>query len=230
MKRADRMNHMDHLTSLIDLDGLSVVDVGAGDGKFARAFARRGATVTGIEIDDDKIAIAQKAAHPDVRILLGRGEKLPLGDRSSDLVCFMFSFHHVPLTLQDQALGEAWRVLKPKGRLHVLDPRPGGPMSQVLAPLDDETEVRTESQIRLDKLAEKGRFSLLSKVDYRITRATPDFESYVSGMIAVDPRRAEKLPAVRAEMAAVFERVARRTDDGLVLEEPCVAYHFEAIG
>lgn len=223
------MNHLDHLTSLVDLDGLSVVDIGAGDGKFARAFARRGAKVTGIEIDEKKVEIARQAAHPDVRILLGRGEDLPLDDRSSDLVCFMFSFHHVPEQLQEEALGEAFRVLKTGGRLHVLDPRPGGPMSQVLAPLDDETEVRTKSQARLDKLAEKGRFSLLSKLDYNIALATPDFESYLARMIAVDPRRAEKLPAVRAEMEATFERVVRRTDDGIVLEEPCVAYHFQKI-
>lgn len=223
------MNHLDHLMSLIDLDRLSVVDVGAGDGKFARAFARRGAKVKGIEIDENKVEIARQAAHPDVCILLGRGEALPLEDRLSDLVCFMFSFHHVPDALQEEALDEAWRVLKPGGRLHVLDPRPGGPMSQVLAPLDDETGVRTKSQARLDKLADQGRFSLLSKLDYKITRATPDFESYLSGMIAVDPRRAEKLPAVRAEMEAVFERVVRRTDDGIVLEEPCVAFHFQKI-
>lgn len=223
------MNHLDHLMSLIDLEGLSVVDIGAGDGKFARAFARRGAKVTGIEIDDEKVEIAKQAEHPDVRILLGRGEELPLNDRSSDLICFMFSFHHVPQSLQDAALDETWRVLKPGGRLHVVDPRPGGQMSQVLAPLDDETEVRTKSQARLDVLAEKGRFSLLSKVDYAIRRATPNFESYLEGMIAVDPRRAEKLPMVRAEMQSIFERIGKRTEEGIFLEEPCVAYHFEKI-
>lgn len=223
------MNHLDHLMSLIDLQGLSVVDVGAGDGKFARAFARRGAKVTGIEIDDEKVEIAKRSEHHDVRILLGRGEALPIDDCSSDLVCFMFSFHHVPLQLQDQALGEVWRVLKSGGRLHVLDPRPGGPMSQVLAPLDDETEVRTKSQLHLDGLADEGRFSLMSKLDYAITRTTTDFESYLSNVIAVDPRRADKLPAVKADMEATFERVVRRTDDGVVLEEPCVAYHFQKI-
>lgn len=223
------MNHLDHLTSLIDLDGLSVVDVGAGDGKFARAFARRGAEVTGIEIDDAKVEIAKRAAHANVRILLGRGEDLPLDDRSADLACFMFSFHHVPEALQGAALDEAWRVLKPKARLHVVEPRPGGPMSQVLAPLDDETEVRTKSQARLDVLAEKGRFSLRSKIDYAMAFIVPDFEGYVFGMIAVDPRRAVKLPSVKSEMEAAFDRVGKRTDDGIALEEPCVAYHFEKI-
>ena len=224
------MNHLDHLTSLIDLDGLSVVDVGAGDGKFARAFARRGAVVTGIEIDDDKVGIARRAAHPDVRILLGRGEDLPLDDQSADLVCFMFSFHHVPLALQNAALDEVWRALKPGGRLHVVDPRPGGSMSEVMAPVDDETEVRTASQARLDRLAERGRFSLHAKTEYAITQTTPDFETYLGGVIAVDPRRAAKLPGARARMEAAFERLGARTEDGVELEQPCVAYHFEKVG
>ncbi len=223
------MNHLDHLTSLIDLQGLSVVDVGAGDGKFARAFARRGAKVTGVEIDDEKVEIARRAEHPDVRILLGRGEALPLGDSASDLVCFMFSFHHVPQSLQDAALDETWRVLKPGGRLHVVDPRPGGSMSEVMAPLDDETEVRTLSQARLDRLAGAGRFSLLAKTEYAIMRATADFESYLEGVIAVDPRRAERLPSGRAEMEASFARLGKKTEDGVLLEQPCVAYHFEKI-
>ncbi|MEL6961749.1 MAG: class I SAM-dependent methyltransferase [Pseudomonadota bacterium] len=224
------MNHLDHLTSLIDLDGVAVVDVGAGDGKFARAFAKRGAKVTGIEIDNAKVDIAKQARHPDVRILLGRGEDLPLADGSSDLVCFMFSFHHVPEAVQDTALDEAWRVLKSGGRLHFAEPRPGGPMSDVMAPLDDETEVRTKSQARLDLLASKGHFRLRSKLDYPISRTTPDFETYLNALIAVDPRRADRLPAVRAEMEAAFARLGKSTDGGMVLEQPCVAYHFEKIG
>jgi len=224
------MSHLDHLTSLVDLAGLSVVDIGAGNGKFARAFARRGAKVTGIEIDDEKVEIAKRAAHPDVRILLGRGESLPLLDQSSDLVCFMFSFHHVPHSLQDEALDEAWRVLKPDGHLHMVEPLPGGPMSDVMAPLDDETDVRTRSQARLDGLAHRGRYSLQTKVNYVIEQTTPDFESYLDSVIAVDPRRAEKLPAARAEMEATFLRLSKPNDDGMLLEQPCVAYHFRKIG
>lgn len=223
------MNHLDHLTSLVDLKGLSVVDVGAGDGKFARAFARRGAEVIGIEIDDEKVEIAKLAAHPGVAILLGRGEDLPLDDRSADLVCFMFSFHHVPSALQDRALEEAWRVLRPGGRLHVLEPLPGGPMSEVMQPLDDETEVRTRSQARLDRLADCGRFALLSKTDYAVSYKSANFESYLSDIIAVDPRRAEKLPAVRAGMAATFDRLGKKTEDGVLLEQPCIAYHFKRV-
>lgn len=224
------MNHLDHLTSLVDLNGSIVVDIGAGDGKFARAFAKRGARVIGIEIDDEKIRIARQAHHPNVEIRLGRGENLPLDDSLVDLACFMFSFHHIPLDLQDRALTEAHRVLGSGGRLHVLEPRPGGPMSEVMRPLDDETLVRTESQARLDRLDGQRAFSLASKVDYEMITRSADFQTYLEGVVAVDPRRAALLPEVRDEMQATFDRLGRKIADGVELPQPCVAYHFQKAG
>lgn len=223
------MNHLDHLQSLIDLDGLSLIDVGAGDGKFARAYAKRGAQVIGIEIDDAKVEIAKRAAHPNVQIRLGQGEDLPIDDEAADLLCFMFSMHHIPDNLQDQALAEAHRVLKPSGRLHVVEPRPFGTMTEAMADLDDETDVRTKSQERLGKLAAQGGFELRSELEYGINYKSADFQAFVDSIVAVDPRRAKALPAVRAKMEAMFHRVSERVEDGFLLEQPCVAYHFEKV-
>ncbi len=224
------MSHLDHLASLIDLNTISVVDIGAGNGKFARAFAKRGAHVVGIEIDQEKVDIAKQAEHPNVEIRLGRGEDLPIEDASADLACFMFSFHHIPLDIQEQALREAHRVLKPKGRMHLVEPRPYGPMSEAMVDLADETHVLTESQHRLDHLAAQGRFERISEQDYSIALRTPDFETFLNGIIAVDPRRAEKLPSVRAKMEAAFKRVAEKTEDGFTLDQPCIAHHFVKAG
>lgn len=224
------MSHLDHLASLIDLRSIVVVDIGAGDGKFARAFAKRGAGVIGIEIDEVKVEIAQQAEHPNVEIRLGRGEDLPIDDASADLACFMFSFHHIPLDIQEQALLEAHRILKPGGRMHLVEPRPYGSMSEAMIDLADETNVLKESQRRLDHLAGQGRFTRISEQDYSIALRAPDFETFLSRTIAVDPRRAEKLPSVRAKMEAAFERVALKTEDGFTLDQPCVAHHFVKAG
>jgi SAM-dependent methyltransferase len=224
------MSHLDHLSSLIDLNGLTVIDVGAGDGKFARAFARGGARVIGIEIDEDKVAIAREAAHPAVEIRLGRGETLPIEDAKADLVCFMFSFHHIPQAVQKKALLEAHRVLKPNARLHLVEPRPYGPMNEVMIDLDDESRVLNQSQQRLDRLADEGQFTRLAEDGYAIVLRTPDFETFLNRIIAVDPRRAEKLPAVQDRMKAAFHRAAVTTEDGFSLEQPCVAHHFIKVG
>ena len=223
------MNHLDHLGSLIELRDLVVVDVGAGNGKFARAFAKRGAKVIGIEIDQDKVEIAKQADHPNVDIRLGRGEALPIDDDSADLVCFMFSFHHIPHDVQEQALIEAGRILKTNGRMHVVEPRPYGPMNEVMVDLDDETYVLTQSKRRLDLVAEQGAFERLSETEYPISLRAPDFATFLDSIIAVDPRRAEKLPLVQAKMEAVFDRVAVKTDDGFTLEQPCIAHHFTKV-
>jgi SAM-dependent methyltransferase len=185
--------------------------------------------VIGIEIDEEKVAIAKQAAHANVEIRLGRGEELPIDDASADLVCFMFSFHHIPLDLQHEALLEAHRILKPSGRIHVVEPRPYGSMTEVMIDLVDESHVLNHSQSRLDQLAEQESFSRVSQEDYAISLRTPDFETFLNGIIAVDPRRAEKLPSVRSNLEAAFHRVANKTDDGFTLDQPCVAHHFEKI-
>ena len=224
------MSHLDHLASLIDLQDIQVADIGAGDGKFARAFARRGAHVIGIEIDEDKVAMARRAEHPNVEIRLGRGESLPIDDASCDLACFMFSFHHIPLDVQDRALIEAHRILKPDGRLHLVEPRPSGSMTEAMLALVDESHVLTQSHHRLDRLADHGAFARMSQVNYGITYRAPDFQTFLDRIVAVDPARAEKLPSVRAEMEAVFDRVAEKTPEGFNLEQACVAHHFNKIG
>ncbi len=223
------MNHLDHLISLIDLDNIAMVDVGAGDGKFARAFARCGARVIGIEIDQEKVDIAKQSAHDNVEIRLGRGEDLPIEDESADLVCFMFSFHHIPLDTQEKALLEARRILKPEGRMHLVEPRPYGSMTEVMIDLDDEGYVLAESQKRLDQLATRGDFSRLSQAEYSMSLHAPDFDTFLGTIIAVDPRRAEKLPAVRSKMEAAFDRLAMRTEKGLTLQQPCMAHHFAKV-
>lgn len=223
------MNHLDHLSSLIDLEGIQVADIGAGDGKFARAFARRGAHVVGIEIDEEKVEIAKLAEHSQVEIRLGRGEDLPINEASIDLACFMFSFHHISSELQEAALREVLRVLKPRGRLHLVEPRPYGSMTEAMIDLVDETEVLTCSQQRLDRLAAGDDFSRLSEESYAITMKAPDFETFLNRIVAVDPRRAEKLPSVREKMAAAFDRVAVKTDEGFTLEQSCVAHHFVVV-
>ena len=109
------MAHLEELLKLYPLERTHVIDVGSGDGKIAAAMARHGATVTGIEIDKSKVAHATWL-HGDVAsFLVGRGESIPLDDKCADIITFFFSMHHVPSTLQNAAIEDALRCLRPGG-------------------------------------------------------------------------------------------------------------------
>lgn len=224
------MHHIDRLCALYDVRGRTVVDIGAGDGGMARELASHGATVTGIEISAEKVAVATAKATPGTAFLLGRAETLPLPDASQDLACMFFSLHHIPLDVQDAAFAEVARVVKPGGRMHIADPLPRGDLSEVVKVIDDETHVRTASQARLDRLtAARAGFSLMVREEYDIVRRYTDFAALVRRMVAVDPVRLARLPQVQDELERRFLAYAQWQGDHYALTQPCVMYHF-AVG
>ena len=223
------MDHIEHLTSLYDVAGRTAADVGTGKGHFAKQLARCGAIVTGIEIEETKVAAANARMPEGSKVVQGRGEDLPLETASQDLVCFMYSFHHIPISVHEKALAEATRVLKPHGRLHFVEPMPESCASDPMKLIDDETHVRTCSHARIRALSTEDRFELLNTKQYQLSYAYEDFDSYISSIIGVDPERAAKLPAARDEMERLFYRYARFEDGKYGFDKPCTAYHFQMI-
>jgi ubiquinone/menaquinone biosynthesis C-methylase UbiE len=111
--------------------GESVLDVGCGTGTLAIAAARRvGETgaVTGVDPSAELLARAgKKARRAGVRVALATagGESLPFADASFDLVLSTLVFHHLSHDSLRSSAHEIRRVLKPGGRLLVVDI--GGP-------------------------------------------------------------------------------------------------------
>ena len=98
----------------------SVLDVATGPGCFAIAAAERGAThVVGVDSSEAMIDEARKLmppAHADVlSFAVGDAAALPAADASVDAVVLGFVLLHLPDPAA--ALSEAFRVLKPGGRL-----------------------------------------------------------------------------------------------------------------
>jgi len=222
------MAHLDYLSSIYDLPGRDVADIGAGDGTFARQLDHAGAVVTGIEIDPAKVERASQDLPDSIAMLVGRAENLPIGDGTTDLACFFFSFHHVPMEVQPQGLAEVQRILRPRGRLHVVEPYPYGSMFDVVRMVEDETEVRTQSHNVMDRLSEHGDFNLIARTDYTLTREYPDFEFFIDKIVLRDPERSAVFPSVREKMAEAYDRVISESDGKRVLHQPCAAYHFES--
>lgn len=224
------MRHLDFLLSCLDLGGVAAVDIGCGDGGFAREMAGAGATVVGIELDAGRVGRANARSGDNPRFMVGRAERLPLDPDSRDLACLLFSFHHIPAGLHGDALAEVSRVLRPGGRLHVVEPLPEDPEADIMRELDDETEVRTGSHDRLSGLGPEHGYRLLGKRDYASVSRYADVGEFLDSIVLADPGRAARLPAVREALTEKFHRVARKDPGGHALSVPCRAYHFEVAG
>jgi ubiquinone/menaquinone biosynthesis C-methylase UbiE len=105
------------LTSVLDLrSGRRVVELGSGTGKFTRSLLGAGATVVGIEPSEGMRAVF-RAQLPDVEVLAGTAESIPLPDATADAVVAAQSFHWFR---QPEALDEIARVLRPNGGLGLI--------------------------------------------------------------------------------------------------------------
>ncbi len=121
----DRMNHL--MTAGLDrrwrksaVQGLhgKVLDVACGTGDMAVELLRQGCSVTGVDLSKEMMAIAKRKA-PQAEYRLADVERLPFGDASFDAVTCAFgvrNFVHL-----EQGLSEMLRVLKPGGRMVILE-------------------------------------------------------------------------------------------------------------
>jgi SAM-dependent methyltransferase len=111
----------DVLRGQCDWAGLDVVDVGCGDGFHLPVFAATARGVVGVEPHPPLVPRARQrvAGLVNVRVVAGDAERLPLPDRSADVVhartAYFFGRGAEP------GIAEADRVLRPGGALAIVD-------------------------------------------------------------------------------------------------------------
>ncbi len=109
----------------------AVVDVGCGTGQFTRLLREVAGPDSVIGVDPDASAVQfAREKSKDITYRVGEADALPVTDHSVDLVTSALSFHHVDPARRDAAIAEAKRVLRPGGRLAIVDlAKPANPVS-----------------------------------------------------------------------------------------------------
>jgi hypothetical protein len=100
---------------------LAVLEVGAGEGRWASSFDLTKTRFVGIDAREDLVEAA-RTNFPDQRFdHLGSDLLFPYGDKSFDLVFSVTVMHHTSVRAKRAILSEMWRVARPRGRLVFLE-------------------------------------------------------------------------------------------------------------
>jgi ubiquinone/menaquinone biosynthesis C-methylase UbiE len=106
--------------------GQQVLEIGCGTANLLLAAKKAAPGIGAVGLDPDPTALARASRKArrrglDVRLDRGYADALPYDDESFDVVLSSLMLHHLPTEEKEPAAREVRRVLRPGGRLHVVD-------------------------------------------------------------------------------------------------------------
>lgn len=120
--RAGQERRFNLIRQAVPLEGATILDAGCGVGVYVQRFRSLSQDVHGVDIDPERVREAG-AYLPNIRV--ASAEQLPYADDTFDVILSHEVLEHVGD--DRQAVREAYRVLKPGGRLVVFVPNRGYP-------------------------------------------------------------------------------------------------------
>jgi ArsR family transcriptional regulator len=158
------------------LPPMVVADLGAGEGTFSQLLAHTSRRVIAVDNSEKMIEFGEKLAREhklkNIEYRLGDLEALPLKDCEVDLAFFSQSLHHAQHP--EKAVAEAARILKPGGRIAILDLR--------RHQFDEAREMYADvwlgfTEVELRRFLEKARFRNLQTAVVHREAEPPHFET-----------------------------------------------------
>jgi ubiquinone/menaquinone biosynthesis C-methylase UbiE len=116
-----------------DQRGLRLIDLGCGTGRFLDLVRQTWPRLPSLGIDLSEAYIRHSRRHlkrrSRVNFVVANGESIPVSDNSVDAVTSIFTMHELPPKVRRVVINECERVLKPGGRLILLDSLQTGDVS-----------------------------------------------------------------------------------------------------
>jgi SAM-dependent methyltransferase len=202
------------LAELLGLStGRTVVELGACTGKFTRALRFTGARILAVEPSEGMRAVFRVQV-PDVEVVDGSAEAIPLPDKAADAVVAAQAFHWFR---QPAALDEIARVLRPSGGLGLLWNRRDetvpwvAAFGRILEEHDDGGVPRTRQEAWKAALAAHVGFSPVESEAFAWAQ-DGDSETFVDRALSVS-FVASRSPEVRARVAAEVRKLLAEHPD-----------------
>lgn len=106
-------------------DGHRVLEIGSGTGNLTLRAKRSRPGIDMVGVDPDPLALTRARrklnGESGIRFDHGYAQELPYSDAEFDRVLSSLMLHHLDSDAKAAALGQAWRVLRPGGSLHLVD-------------------------------------------------------------------------------------------------------------
>ncbi|WP_369391052.1 class I SAM-dependent methyltransferase [Streptomyces sp. CG1] len=209
------------------LSGARVVDVGAGTGIATALLHDRGADVLAVEPGEGMAAEFRRGL-PQLPIVRGNGNALPVADAYADFVTYAQAWHWTDTA---RSVPEALRVLRPGGALAVWWNTDALDVDWIAEAADrtgrflgvDVAAKKRKAGERTDLADPSGRLDFVRR-DVRWTRRVPvdthlaNIGSHSAFLVASQERRTAYLEEERAHLLKVFpDGIVEETYDVLLL-------------